>query len=206
MDTSAFYGAVTTVSFTLLGLWWIVAERRKEWFRVPTRRRMAYVVSLHFMLPGSMSALALVAPDRPIIWRVVFTICAVTGIIGMVGVAKAIREEFGRVRLAAAMFWIALPVYVLVIVVAVLPDLSRSLDLQPRQAEAFLVTGIVLLGLHAAWFLATEPTVEEQRTVPPAAVGPPPGPRPLGPPPSGPPPSGPPPSPPARRIPPPTAG
>lgn len=200
MDTSAFYAAVSTAGFTLLGLWWIVAERRKEWFGNPTRRRMAYVVSLHFMLPATMSLLSLVAPGEPIVWRVVFILCGLTGIIGVFGVANAMREEFGRARLAAVLFWAALPVYVLLIAVALLPGLARAMDVQPRQVEGFLLAGIVLLGLHAAWFLATEPTVNQPPPAPPAPTAPPvvaPGQQ-SGPPPTAPPDPGPPRPPPPR--------
>lgn len=60
---------VSSISFTLLGLWWVVVQGRETWRMNLARRRMAYVVSLHFVLPGVMSVLALVAPDIGILWR-----------------------------------------------------------------------------------------------------------------------------------------
>ncbi len=63
MDVETFYTTVSSISFTLLGLWWVVVQGRETWRMNPARRRMAYVVSLHFVLPGVMSILALVAPE-----------------------------------------------------------------------------------------------------------------------------------------------
>jgi hypothetical protein len=162
MDVTTFYGIVSGLSFTLLGLWFVVADRHKDWFHVPVRRRMAYVVSLHFMLPGTMSVLSLVAPEIPAVWRIVFALCGVAGILGVVLIADALRDEYGRARLAAIVMCVSLPLYVLVLLFAMVPQVSGAVGLQPRQAEAILIAGILLLGLHAAWFLTTEPTVERE--------------------------------------------
>lgn len=164
MDVSAFYGVVSGLSFTLLGLWFVVADRHKEWFRVPVRRRMAYVISLHFMLPGTMSVLSLVAPEIPAVWRIVFALCGIAGILGVVLIADALRDEYGRSRLAAVVMCVALPLYVFVVLFAIVPQIAAWFGLQPRQAEAILIAGILLLGLHAAWFLTTEPAVEREET------------------------------------------
>ena len=40
---------------------------------------MAYVVSLHFTLPGAMSIFAITAPDVGIVWRISFTIAGLLG-------------------------------------------------------------------------------------------------------------------------------
>jgi hypothetical protein len=62
MPQDVFYLSVSTASFTLLGLWLVVVHARDEWRLVVARRRMAYVASLHFLVPGAMSVLALAAP------------------------------------------------------------------------------------------------------------------------------------------------
>lgn len=162
MDLVAFYGVVSGLSFTLLGLWWVVAGRHKQWFFDVRRRRMAYVVSLHFMLPGVMSLLSLVDPQGAVFWRVVFTIAGVAGAAGAVLMSDVIRSEFGRSRLAAMLMWVALPVYVVFVVVAVAPGVSTVVNLEPRQVEGVLMALVVLLGINAAWFLTTEPTAEER--------------------------------------------
>lgn len=163
MDLVAFYGVVSGLSFTLLGLWWVVAQRHKDWFFVPRRRRMAYVVSLHFMLPGSMSLLSLVDTQSSVLWRIVFTFAGLAGIAGALLVSDAIRTEFGRGRLGAALLWVALPVYALIVLVAIAPDVSSTVNLDPRQVEGVLMALVVLLGINAAWFLTMEPTEEERR-------------------------------------------
>lgn len=166
-DLVAFYAAVSGLSFTLLGLWWLVADRRRHWFEHPQRRRMAYVVSLHFMLPGTMSVLSLVDPTGTFWWRLVFAVAGVAGIAGALLVSSTVRAEFGRERLGAGMLWIALLVYVLVTTVAVAPDIATLVELAPRQLEGILISLVLLLGVNAAWFLAMEP----ERRVTPEADG-----------------------------------
>lgn len=52
------------MSFTLLGLWFVVVQtRHAEWSQSPEHQRRASAVSLHFAFPGLMSFLALVDPD-----------------------------------------------------------------------------------------------------------------------------------------------
>ena len=51
MSTETFYTVVGGISFTLLGLWWVVVISRKEWQHSRARRMLAYAVSLHFLLP-----------------------------------------------------------------------------------------------------------------------------------------------------------
>jgi hypothetical protein len=156
-DLVAFYATVSGLSFTLLGLWWVVADRRKQWFVDPHHRRMAYVVSLHFMLPGAMGLLSLVDPTGTFFWRLVFSMAGLAGIVGAVMVSSAVRTEFGYQRLAAGMLWVALPVYALVVAVAVVPDLASIVDMAPRQLEGILIAIVLLLGINAAWFLSTTP-------------------------------------------------
>jgi len=40
MDLTAFYATVSGLGFTLLGLWWLVADRHEEWFADRERGRM----------------------------------------------------------------------------------------------------------------------------------------------------------------------
>ncbi|CAN5916897.1 hypothetical protein BH23ACT10_BH23ACT10_23100 [soil metagenome] len=56
---------VATINFTLLGLWWLVIRERTDIGRNHAAgRRMGYVVSLQFLIPGTMSLLAHVALGR----------------------------------------------------------------------------------------------------------------------------------------------
>jgi hypothetical protein len=47
---------------------------------------------------------------------------------------------------------VSLPVYVGIIVVALFPDVGSGADLDGLQLEAFLMAGVLVLGLHAVWF------------------------------------------------------
>jgi hypothetical protein len=166
-DLVAFYAAVSGLSFTLLGLWWVVADRRRHWFLDPHHRRMAYVVSLHFMLPGTMSVLSLVDTGT-FFWRVIFAMSGAAGIVGALMISSTVSSELGQRRLAAGMLWIALPVYALVVAVAVVPDLSAVVSMAPRQLEGILIAVVLLLGINAAWFLSTtpEPSAPATTTIP----------------------------------------
>lgn len=169
-DLVAFYATISGLSFTLLGLWWVVADRRREWFADRRHRRMAYVVSLHFMLPGSMSVLSLVDTTGSFFWRLVFALAGIAGVVGALMVSSAVTTELGQDRLAAVMLWISLPVYALVVAVAVVPDVAAMVSLAPRQLEGILIALVLLLGINAAWFLSTapDPATDHGSTTPPA--------------------------------------
>ena len=51
-----FYETFAPIALTVFGLWLVVVEvRHAEWMHSPARRRRAYGVSLHFVLPGMMA-------------------------------------------------------------------------------------------------------------------------------------------------------
>lgn len=156
VDLTVFYATVSGLGFTLLGLWGVVADRHREWFGDPRYSRMAYVIALHFMIPAAMSLLSLVAPDIPLVWRSVFTLMGLSGLVGTVMVSRL--ESGRRPTLARVAVAVGLPVYLAVIVVALFPPVSELVGLLPLQVEAFLVCAILLLGLNAAWFFSHEPT------------------------------------------------
>jgi hypothetical protein len=100
VDTNAFYTTVSSVSFTLRGLWWIVVQARADWRREHWRRVLAYVVSLHFLLPGAMAVLSLVAPDVGWLWRLSFTVAGLLGLFGVMLVVRVLRAEADCPRIA----------------------------------------------------------------------------------------------------------
>lgn len=160
MDLTGFYATVSGVGFTLLGLWWIVVDKHPEWFERRDTARMAYVVSLQFIIPATASLLSLVAADLPGLWRTVFTLLGLVGIAGAVLVARVTR---GHPGVSAVALLSALPVYVAMVVVAVLPPLDVGLT--PLQLEALLVSLmlvlVLVLGLHAVWFFGHYATVRD---------------------------------------------
>lgn len=155
MDT--FYATLSQLCFVLLGLWWVVLQFRHDaWVRHPGLRRIAYSHSLYFILPGTMSLLALIS-DASLVWRGSF---AVGGIIGAVEMVQIVLQGRGRgegvtVRELAngAVFLI----YLAVILFAISPELARSLGFEPLQVEAVLLSVLIFIGVQIIWMFFAEP-------------------------------------------------
>jgi hypothetical protein len=159
MTTEVFYATVGGVAFTLHGLWWVVVQSKREWQQLRSRRLLAYVISLHFLLPGMMSLLSIVAPDVPILWRAVFTTAGCLGIAGVLLLLRALREEHDCPAIMRAMQWLVLPIYVAITILALFPTSLEPLGLQlkPIQVEAIIVSFVLLFGVQSAWILMVEP-------------------------------------------------
>ena len=120
---------------------------------------LAYVVSLHFLLPGMMSLLSIVAPDEPVLWRATFTIAGVLGVVGVTLILRTLREEHDTPTLVRLIQLIVLPVYIAITVLAVFPTLPATLGLKLTgiQVEAVITTILLLFGVQSAWVLMIEP-------------------------------------------------
>ena len=154
MDTATFYATASALSFTLLGFWWVVVEfRHNEFTMEPARRRLAFVVSLHFILPGLMSLASLLTGDLPLVWRITFATAGVLGMLASVmGARGSTSPTVGR------WMWLGLPLYAIITIVALRPDLVRSwMSVEPLQVEGLTMTLLVLLGIIFAWVIFTEP-------------------------------------------------
>jgi hypothetical protein len=162
VDIATFYVTVSSISFTLLGLWWVVVQGRDTWRMNVARRRMAYVVSLHFVLPGVMSVLALVAPDLGVLWRITFVTAGLLGLLGAGYVAATLTDEHDCPRLVRVIEWVAIPIYVVIAIVAVVPELVATLGigLTPLQVEGIILAILLFFGVQAAWILMVEPPRE----------------------------------------------
>jgi hypothetical protein len=146
-----FYVAFATVCFTLLGLWIIVVQtRHAEWRQSAVHRRRAYGVALHFSLPGLMSLLSLVDPSSTTLWRISFAIVAAGGVL-----ALALVRGPAPTGLGAAAYGAAVVLYLLIALVAVVPDLVAEIGVlvRPLRVEAVLQTILVFLGVNVAWLL-----------------------------------------------------
>lgn len=157
MDLGAFYGVVSGINFTLLGLWWVAVREREEIGEA--NRRMAYLVSLQFVVPGTISLLSQVAPDEPVLWRVSFAAAGIAGMVGVLMLAPLLARVTGQTGIARALQWVAAPAYLIVAAVAAVPGLIDGLDLNltPLQVEAILLCILVFLGVQAAWVVAMAP-------------------------------------------------
>ncbi|MEV6524819.1 hypothetical protein AB0M43_22945 [Longispora sp. NPDC051575] len=180
MDLSAFYGVVAGINFTLLGLWWVAAKDRPDMsVRDSAGRRMAYLVSLQFVVPGTVSLLSQVAPDVPTLWRVSFTFAGLAGALGIALLVPALRKSTGQPRTARALLWGAVPVYLVVAAVAAIPPLGDAVrgNLTSLQVEAILLCLLVFLGVQSAWVVAMAPREPPPTSAGPGKVGPGPDPR-----------------------------
>lgn len=159
MDTGTFYATTSAVSFTLLGFWWVVVQfRHDEMTQDRGRRRLAFVVSLHFILPGLMSLGALLTADAPIVWRLTFGSAGVAGMVAVVIASRGVKDPTGAIAAIGRFEWIALPLYAVLTLVAIRPDLIRTtFGLEPLQVEGVIMTFLVFLGIVFAWALFTEP-------------------------------------------------
>ena len=159
MDTGTFYATTSAVSFTLLGFWWVVVQfRHEEMTQDRGRRRLAFVVSLHFILPGLMSLGALLTGDAPLVWRLTFGIAGIVGMIAVVTASRGIVEPTGAIAAIGRYEWLALPLYAIITLVAIRPDLVQTaVGLAPLQVEGTIMTLLVGLGIFFAWSLFTEP-------------------------------------------------
>jgi hypothetical protein len=159
VDTGTFYSTTSAVSFTLLGFWWVVVQFRHGDMTLDRGRRLlAFVVSLHFILPGLMSLGALLTGDAPLIWRLTFGTAGIAGMIAVVLASRWVREPTGAIAAIGRFEWIAFPLYLVLTIVAFSPDIVRgTFGLQPLQVEGAIMTFLVFLGIIFAWALFTEP-------------------------------------------------
>ncbi|MDQ3158296.1 MAG: hypothetical protein M3Q98_16510 [Actinomycetota bacterium] len=160
MNQSEFYGVVSAINFTLLGLWWVAIKDRADLGgHDPAARRMAYFVSLQFVIPATVSLLAQVAPSVPEVWRFAFTLAGLTGGIGVALLAGELRRSTDAKVIPLLFAAAGIPLYVLVVVVALVPGLvaNLGLTLRPIEVEGFLLSILVFLGVQEAWFVAMTP-------------------------------------------------
>jgi hypothetical protein len=158
MDTTAFYGASSALCFSLLGFWWVVVQfRHTELTRDVASRRFTFLVSLHFIVPGIVSLASLLATGP--MWRVAFGLAGLTGIAAAVsGTMNPATGVLGGIRRGALA---GIPIYLLVTIVALVPDAVRSgLGLEPLQVEGLLLLVILVIGILLAWFLFTGPQAD----------------------------------------------
>jgi hypothetical protein len=157
-EIGAFYRAVAGVSFTLLGLWWVVANARYARGEGDARlRRHAYGITLYFLLPGLMSLISSINSELSLLWRLAFGVCAALGIVEVV---LYLRTGGARTAGAVALRVCGLAAYALIAAVAIRPELpvDLGLGLAPREVEAILLSLILFVGAHLAWLALTEPS------------------------------------------------
>jgi hypothetical protein len=167
MFPETFYETTATISFTLLGLWWIALQAKyNEWIADPLRRRMVTIITLYFLLPGSMSLLALLALENRLLWRVAFVIACLVGVFATGVLAADARKATGGAqgsprswnwRVMRWSCWVGVALYLLVALVALGATTLAGFGVNPLLVAGVLVTLIVILGLVLAWTYYVEP-------------------------------------------------
>jgi hypothetical protein len=162
MDTVAFYAATSALCFTLLGFWWITVQfRHAELTRDAAARRFSFLVSLHFLIPGLVSLASLLGSG--ILWQIAFGLGGLTGIAAVV-VGVGTKLHPGPLRRLGAGAWLGVPAYAIATIVALVPDVTRTLfNIEPLQAEGLVVVAILALGTLLAWFMFTGPLTDDSR-------------------------------------------
>jgi cytochrome bd-type quinol oxidase subunit 2 len=169
MDQSAFYGVVSAINFTLLGLWWVAVKDRADLVgESASSRRTAYLVSLQFVIPATVALFAQVAPQEKTVWRIAFAAGGVAGAAAVAMLAQEIRANTSA-RISPVLFAVVgIPVYVLVVVVSFAPTLVADvgLALTPIEVEGLLFSVIVFLGVQEAWVVSMTPAREAAVEIP----------------------------------------
>jgi hypothetical protein len=153
----AFYRALATAAFTLLGLWWVVVVARyARGEGSPLQRRHAYGIALYFLLPAIMSLIASVNSDLSTLWRLAFGACAA---IGMVEVVLYLATGGARTAIGLVLRGCGLTLYALIALVAFRPPVvaDAGLGLHPQELESVLLGGLLFVGAHLVWLALTEP-------------------------------------------------
>lgn len=172
MLLSTFYQTVAQLCFTLLGLWWLVLQTKyQEWTGEPNRRRMITNISLYFLLPGSMSLMALLAAQQHLLWQVSFFVAS--GIGAFETSALLLRERASADGQAhwprVAVRWASVALYLVVALaalVAFIPGVASRLHVDPLTLSGVLITLLVVSGVLLAWLYFIEPAAPTSARAP----------------------------------------
>ena len=156
MDVNTFYALFSATCFTLLGLWWGVAEKRPGWLRDPARRRDVGGVYLSFLLPALMGLFAQIGGANPLFWRASFVTIALFGAWSTARLLRAAAAEPSVGSLAWARRG-ALLGYAVIAVIGVVPEITGPLGLRPIQAEAILLVLLIALAHAMVWTFLAHP-------------------------------------------------
>ena len=157
MDISTFYAVTSATCFGLVGLWWSVVKDKPEWRTNEAKKRMAGGVYASFLIPGVMSLAAQIGVDSPLIWRGVFLIAAIAGIIFSSKLINLTRETSPNSTFSRNS-WIVPFLYGLVLFFSIFAGIARYVGLQALQLEGLLLCGLILCAHAMAWEFTMSPT------------------------------------------------
>jgi hypothetical protein len=161
-----FYQTVSQVCFTLLGFWLIVLQTKyQEWSGKAERRRMIVNISLYFLLPGTMSLLAMLAIQAVAIWRVAFVITSAVGAVETLlmlrtlqrSVNQSSKQKSPATRVALLIRMVELILFTLIALVGVFPQVFNRVGLTALTVAGVLLTLMVVGGVALMWTYLVEP-------------------------------------------------
>ncbi|HEY8325295.1 MAG: hypothetical protein ACHQ1E_04205 [Ktedonobacterales bacterium] len=167
----AFYQTVSQVCFTLLGFWLIVLQTKyQEWSGKAERRRMIVNISLYFLLPGTMSLLAMLAIQAIAIWRVAFVITSAVGAVETLLMLRAIQQSSKHsskqrttsTRVALLIRMVELILFTLIALVGVFPQVFNRVGLTALTVAGVLLTLMVVGGVALMWTYLVEPVESDE--------------------------------------------
>ena len=151
MDTNAFYALFSTTCFALVGLWWNAVAARPRAIKDPAMKRNATGVYFSFLIPGMMGLGAQVSGSDSPLWRAVFVVGAIVGILVWVNMIRTSpkMEKPGFFRRNR---WIVIVIYALILIGSFgLDKIALSMNLTPIQVEAFMMCLLVVTGHGMSW-------------------------------------------------------
>ena len=155
MDISTFYAVTSATCFALVGLWWSVVKDKPEWFKGEAKKRMAGGVYASFLIPGVMSLAAQIGLDSSLIWRGIFVIAALAGLVfssRLIGLTRETNPGGAFSRNS----WVVPVLYGLILFFAVFSGLAGYyFGLHPLQLEGLLLCGLILCAHALAWEFLT---------------------------------------------------
>ena len=154
MDINTFYAVTSATCFTLVGLWWSVVKDKTDWFKDEAKKRLAGGVYASFLIPGLMSLAAQIGSDGQVIWRGVFGIASLLGLIYTSRLIQLIRAA-SPTGAFSRNSWVVPTLYGLILFFAIFAGFARLLGLQPLQLEALLLSGLILCAHMLAWEYST---------------------------------------------------
>ncbi|MFN2497111.1 MAG: hypothetical protein ABR608_14585, partial [Pseudonocardiaceae bacterium] len=141
--TTEFYQTLSSMSFTLLGLWFAVIQfSNGRWRSDPRRHRSNLHIALHFFLPGFVGLAALLSGGGGggLLWRIVFII---GGLVGLVESLSFLQVPGSPFAVAGELLRAADPVlYTSMVLAALLP--AGLLLVTPLQIEG-IATGLLFV-------------------------------------------------------------
>jgi hypothetical protein len=149
---ASFYQTLTTISFTLLGLWFVVLGLSHPDWRAPSRHRARLHVALCFFLPGVMGLVAILGGTNPLVWRLTFLLGGVMGLVESLRYMRAPDRLTGPGENVLGV--LAAVLHAMVAAAAFIP--APVGGLAPLQLEGFVVTLVFLLGMVHVWRALSE--------------------------------------------------